>query len=48
MHTRTLGRYGPAVSVIGLGAFSVAGQMGAVARTDVIAAIRRSIAQGST
>jgi aryl-alcohol dehydrogenase-like predicted oxidoreductase len=48
MQTRTLGLYGPAVSVIGFGAFPIAGQMGAVARGEAIAAIRRSIELGST
>jgi aryl-alcohol dehydrogenase-like predicted oxidoreductase len=48
MQTRMLGRYGPDVSVIGFGAFPIAGQMGAVARADALAAIRRSIALGST
>lgn len=48
MQTRMLGSQGPAVSVIGFGAYPIAGQMGAVARADAITAIRRSIALGST
>ncbi len=48
MQTRPLGRQGPAVSVIGFGAYPIAGQMGAVARADATAAIRRSIELGST
>ncbi len=48
MQTRMLGSQGPAVSVIGFGAYPIAGQMGAVARADASTAIRRSIALGST
>src|SRR5579859_7364889 len=48
MQTRTLGRYGPAVPVIGFGAYPIAGQMGAVARADALRAVRRSIELGST
>jgi len=48
MQTRTLGKQGPPVSVIGFGAWPIGGQMGAVARTDALASIRHSIARGST
>lgn len=48
MQTRTLGRHGPPVSVIGFGAWPIGGQMGAVATTDALAALRRSLELGST
>lgn len=48
MQMRQLGMAGPAVSVIGFGAWPIGGQMGGVAKADAIAALLRSIDRGST
>jgi aryl-alcohol dehydrogenase-like predicted oxidoreductase len=48
MQTRTLGKNGVPVSVIGFGAWPIGGQMGAVASADATAALHRTIELGST
>jgi aryl-alcohol dehydrogenase-like predicted oxidoreductase len=48
MQTRQLGMAGPPVTVIGFGAFPIAGQMGNVAKDAAIVALQRSIELGST
>ncbi len=48
MRTRKLGKSGPPVSVLGFGAWPIAGKMGAVAERDAVAAIRRAVDGGVT
>jgi len=48
METRQLGMAGPAVSVIGFGAWPIGGQMGGVAKAEAIGALLRSIELGSS
>lgn len=48
MRTRELGRGGPAVSVIGYGAWPLSNRMGAVADQDAAASVEEALAQGIT
>ena len=48
MQTRKLGKDGPAVSVLGFGAWPIAGKLGPVEERDAIAAIQRAVDGGVT
>ena len=48
MRTRKLGKDGPAVSVLGFGAWPIAGKLGPVAERDAVAAIQRAVDGGVT
>jgi len=48
MQTRTLGRTGPAVSALGLGAMSMSGAYGAADRTESIATVHAALDAGVT
>jgi aryl-alcohol dehydrogenase-like predicted oxidoreductase len=48
MRTRELGRGGPAVSVIGYGAWPLSNNMGAVSERDAAASVEESLGQGIT
>jgi aryl-alcohol dehydrogenase-like predicted oxidoreductase len=48
MRTRELGRGGPAVSVIGYGAWPLSNNMGAVSERDAAASVEESLARGVT
>ena len=43
MRTRKLGKYGPDVSVLGFGAWPIAGKLGPVEEHDAVAAIQRAV-----
>ena len=48
MHTRALGRGGPAVAVIGYGAWPLSNNMGAVSDRDAAASVEEALTQGIT
>ena len=48
MRTRQLGKHGPPVSVLGFGAWPIAGKLGPVEESDAVTAIQRAVDGGVT